>query len=637
MIYPDNFEQRIGIDSVRQYIIEKCSCPLGEEKVENMSFATDFATITKWLEQTGEFAQIIRNKEDFPADFFLDLRDALQKVEKDITTWFAEEEISNLANSLQTISRIVSFLHQAKTDTGKTKYPALTTMADKIKLFPTIIEKANSILDKSSCQVKDNASRRLSDIRRDKAEATKAVTRNMQNAIRDAQKAGLIGRDANISMRDGHMVIPVDAANKRKIKGRVHDGSGSGKTVFIEPEAVAEANNRLRELEADERREVVKILIDFADLVRPHLSDLFRSYDFMGEIDFIRAKASFGVRINGIKPVFEDKQQIEWSQAIHPLLNIQLFQERKQAHPLDIVLNQENRLLIVSGANAGGKSLCLKTVALLQYMLQCGLLIPVHESSRTGIFEHIFIDIGDGQSIENSLSTYTSHLTNMKFFVEHNNSKTLILIDEFGSGTEPQIGGAIAETLLDRFNKKRSFGVITTHFQNLKHYAYETDGIINGAMLYDAEKMQPLYRLSIGSPGSSFAVEVATRIGLPKDIIVESSAKLGEDFINMDNFLQSIARDKIFWEDKRKEIQSNVHTAVVNQTPQSPKAKAEIVVEELSLKDMPIEKGDSVRLTGQTAVGDVLEMQGKQVTVAFGQIKSTVSLERLELVKKRVV
>lgn len=636
MIYPDNFEQRIGIDSVRQYIIEKCLCPLGEEKVTSMTFSTDYDTIVKWLEQTGEFAQIIRNKESFPLDHFLDVRDSLQKVEKDVTVWFSEEEMLNLANSLQTINDIVSFLHHAKTDTGKTKYPALTSMADKIKLFPQIIEKANSILDKSSCQVKDNASRRLADIRRDKVEATKAVTRNMQNAIRDAQKAGLIGKDANISMRDGHMVIPIDAANKRKIKGRVHDGSGSGKTVFIEPEAVGEANNRLKELEADERREVVKILIGFADFVRPHLSDLSHSYDFMGEIDFIRAKAYFGVRINGIIPIFEDKQQVEWHQAIHPLLNIQLLQQNKKAYPLDIVLNQKNRLLIVSGANAGGKSLCLKTVALLQYMLQCGLLIPVAESSRTGIFEHIFVDIGDGQSIENSLSTYTSHLTNMKFFVEHNNNKTLILIDEFGSGTEPQIGGAIAETLLDRFNKKHSFGVITTHFQNLKHFAYETEGIINGAMLYDAEKMQPLYRLSIGSPGSSFAVEVATRIGLSKDIIIESSAKLGEDFINMDNFLQSIARDKIFWEDKRKEALTNANIAVMNETAQSAKAKVDAAVEKPSLKDMVIEKGDSVILNGQTTVGNVLEIKGKQATVAFGQIKSTVALSRLELVKKRI-
>lgn len=635
MIYPDNFEQRIGIDTVRQYIIEKCLCPLGEELVADMSFSTDFTTIAKLLEQTGEFAQIVRNKENFPSDHFLDVRSSLQRVASDATVWFSEYEILDLANSLQTISDIVAFLHHAKTTNGKAEYPALTSMAERIKVFPAIVEKANSILDKSSCQVKDNASRRLADIRRDKEEAAKTVTRTMQNAIRDAQKAGLIGRDANISTRDGHMVIPIDSANKRKIKGRVHDGSGSGKTVFIEPEAVAEASDRLRELEADERREVVKILVEFAELVRPHLSELHRSYHFMGEIDFIRAKATFGVRINGIKPIFEDKQQVEWTQAIHPLLNIQLFQQGKQAHPLDIVLNQENRLLIVSGANAGGKSLCLKTVALLQYMLQCGLLIPVTESSKTGIFEHIFIDIGDGQSIENSLSTYTSHLTNMKYFVEHCTNKALILIDEFGSGTEPQIGGAIAETLLDRFNKKRCFGVITTHFQNLKHFAYETDGIINGAMLYDAERMQPLYRLSIGNPGSSFAVEVATRIGLPKDIIVESSAKLGEDFINMDNLLQSITRDKIFWEDKRKEIMASANSAVINEVPELSKAKADKVVAEQAIKNTTIEKGDSVRLSGQTMVGDVLAIQGKQVTVAFGLIKSTVALNRLELVSKR--
>ncbi len=635
MIYPENFEQRVGIDTVRQYIIEKCLCPLGEELVVDMNFSTDFNTVKTRLEQTGEFAQIVRNKENFPTDHFLDVRDSLQKVERDVTSWFSEEEIAKLGQSLETIHNITDFLHHAKTETGKFKYPVLTAMADKIKVFPSIMERACSILEKSSCQVKDNASRRLACIRRDKAEAEKAVARTMQNAVRDAQKAGLIGKDANISMRDGHPVIPIDAANKRKMKGRVHDGSGSGKTVYIEPEAVAEATHRLKELEADDRREVVKILIEFTDLVRPHLSDLLRSYRFMGEIDFIRAKASFGVRINGIKPELENKPQIEWVQAVHPLLNIQLFRERKQAHPLDIVLNQENRLLIISGANAGGKSLCLKTVALLQYMLQCGLLVPMRENSRTGIFERIFMDIGDGQSIENSLSTYTSHLTNMKYFVENCTGKTLILIDEFGSGTEPQIGGAIAETLLNRFNQKRSFGVITTHFQNLKHFAYETEGIINGAMLYDAERMQPLYRLSIGNPGSSFAVEVATRIGLPQDIIVESSAKLGQDFIQMDNLLQSIARDKIFWEEKRKEIMANAHSESFNSTPSSNQTKASETGEERSLNNAVIEKGDSVRLNGQSTVGVVLQLQGKQATVAFGSLKSTVTIERLSLVRKK--
>ncbi len=634
MIYPNNFEQKIGIDAIRQFIIEKCLCPIGEEQVTAMNFSTDYATIAKWLEQTGEFAQILRNKEEFPTDFFLDVRDSLQRVEKDITVWFSEEEISALMNSLQTIINIVVFFHNMKTDTGKLKYPVLTSMADEIQVFPVLVEKANSILDKS-CQVKDNASRRLADIRKDKAEAVKAITRNMQVAMRDAQAAGLIGRDTQPSLRDGHMLIPVGAGNKRKIKGTVHGDSGSGKTVFIEPEAVAEASNRLRELESDERREVIKILIGFTDLVRPHIADLMRSYCFMGEIDFIRAKAAFAIRINGVKPTFEDKQQVEWVQAIHPLLNIQLRQQNKQAFPLDIRLNEKDRLLIVSGANAGGKSLCLKTVALLQYMLQCGLLIPVHESSRIGIFEHIFVDIGDGQSIENSLSTYTSHLTNMKFIVENCNDKSLILIDEFGSGTEPQIGGAIAETLLDRFNRNHSFGVITTHFQNLKHFAYETDGIINGAMLYDAENMQPLYRLSIGNPGSSFAIEVARRIGLPEDIIIDSSAKIGKDFINIDNFLQSIARDKLFWEDKRKEAAENISKAI--EATELNEEKANKPFKKQPVENPVIETGDSVRLNGQTAIGVVLGMQGKRVTVAFGSIKSTVVLEQLNLVSKKTM
>ncbi len=640
MIYPNNFEQRIGIDTIRQFVTEKCLSTLGEEKVAAMDFSTDYATIARWLEQTGEFLQILRNKEDFPVDFFLDVRDTLQRIGEDITAWLSEEEIAGLMNSLQTISNIVAFLHNARTDTGRMKYPSLTFMAGQITVFPLLIDKANSILDKS-CQVKDNASRRLADIRRDKVEAAKAITRNMQIAIREAQAAGLIGRDAQPSLREGHMLIPVNAANKRKIKGVVHADSGSGKTVFIEPEAVAAASSRLRELENDERREVARILIEFTNLVRPHLADLMRSYNFMGEMDFIRAKASFALRINGIKPVFENEQQVEWIQAVHPLLNIQLRQQNKEAFPLDIRLNRKDRLLIVSGANAGGKSLCLKTVALLQYMLQCGLLVPVDESSRTGIFDHIFVDIGDGQSIENSLSTYTSHLTNMKFFVENCDNKTLILIDEFGSGTEPQIGGAIAETILDRFNRKHSFGVITTHFQNLKHFAYETDGVVNGAMLYDAERMQPLYRLSIGSPGSSFAVEVARRIGLPEDIIVDSSAKMGEDFINMDNFLQSIARDKLYWEDKRKEITAIEHKVIEARaieaagSLESSKDKAVNPVKKQSLENAVIEKGDSVKLDGQPTVGVILELQGKQATVAFGMMRSTVALKRLTLVSKK--
>ena len=355
-------------------------------------------------------------------------------------------------------------------------------------------------------------------------------------------------------MRDGRLMIPVAPAFKRKIKGIVHDESASGKTVFIEPEVVVEANNRVRELEGDERREIMKILTEFTNIVRPMVPDILQSYEFMADIDFIRAKALFAEQVKGIKPVVENVQQVDWARAVHPLLYLSLQKQNKQVIPLDITLNEKKRILIISGPNAGGKSVCLKTVGLLQYMMQCGLLIPLHESSRTGIFSSIFIDIGDEQSIENDLSTYSSHLTNMKYFVRNCNEKTIILIDEFGSGTEPQIGGAIAEALLDRFNRNRSFGVITTHYQNLKHFAEDTEGIVNGAMLYDRHLMQPLFKLSIGNPGSSFAVEIARKIGLPEDVIADASAKVGSDYIDMDKYLQDIVRDKRYWESKRQNI-----------------------------------------------------------------------------------
>ncbi len=509
MIYPDNFEEKIGINTIREFIIEKCHSVLGVEKVESMAFSSDYTAVSEWLEQTHEFLQIIQNKEDFPADNYLDLRQALINIDEDPVVWLLEEDVSGLGNSLVTIDHITAFLNNSRASDGSLKYPMLHAMSGKIKTFPQFVEKTYSIMDKSG-RIKDNASHLLADIRKNKAEAAKDITRKMQAAIRSAQSQGIVSKEVSSDMRNGYFVIPVNASYKRRIKGEVRGDSGSGRTVYIEPEPV-EATNRLKELEADERREVIRILTEFTNMLRPEVADLLISYDFLGTIDFIRAKALFSARINAVKPVFENKQQVNWIQAVHPLLNITLRQQNKKAVPLDIVLNQENRILVVSGVNAGGKSLCLKTAALLQYMLQCGLLIPVRADSYAGIFDHIFMDIGDGQSIENSLSTYTSHLKNMKFFVEHNDDKTLLLIDEFGSGTEPQIGGAIAETLLERFNRKHSFGLITTHFQNLKRFAYETKGIVNGAMLYDVEEMNPLYKLAIAIPGSSFAIEVARK------------------------------------------------------------------------------------------------------------------------------
>ncbi|MFR2618819.1 endonuclease MutS2 [Parabacteroides goldsteinii] len=550
MIYPQNFEQKTGFDKVRRLISDKCLSPLGQERVAEMEFSADYTTVIERLEQTDEFVRILHGEVEFPASFFFDVRYSLKRIRPE-GTWLDEKELFDLKRSLQTINDIVRFFRTEEDE--EIAYPALTALAGDILVFPQLIGKIDSILDKFG-KVKDNASPTLAQIRKEISSTMSGISRSLQSILRNAQSEGVIDKDVTPTMRDGRLMIPVAPAFKRKIKGIVHDESASGKTVFIEPEVVVEANNRVRELEGDERREIMKILTKFTNIVRPMVPDILQSYEFMADIDFIRAKALFAEQVKGIKPVVENVQQVDWARAVHPLLYLSLQKQNKQVIPLDITLDEKKRILIISGPNAGGKSVCLKTVGLLQYMMQCGLLIPLHESSRTGIFSSIFIDIGDEQSIENDLSTYSSHLTNMKYFVRNCNEKTIILIDEFGSGTEPQIGGAIAEALLDRFNRNRSFGVITTHYQNLKHFAEDTEGIVNGAMLYDRHLMQPLFKLSIGNPGSSFAVEIARKIGLPEDVIADASVKVGSDYIDMDKYLQDIVRDKRYWESKRQNI-----------------------------------------------------------------------------------
>lgn len=550
MIYPQNFEQKTGFDKVRRLVTEKCLSPLGEERVADMQFSDHYEIVLERLEQTEEFVRILHGDVDFPANFFFDVRYSMKRIRPE-GTWLDEKELFDLKRSLQTIQDIVRFFRPVEDE--EIKYPALTRLAGDIMVFPQLIGKIDSILDKFG-RVKDSASPALSQIRREITVTMSSISRSLQSILRAAQSDGVVDKDVAPTMRDGRLMIPVAPAFKRKIRGIVHDESASGKTVFIEPEIVVEANNRIRELEGDERREIIRILTELTNLLRPMAPDILQSYEFLADIDFIRAKALFAEQIGGIRPVVEDRQQMDWARAVHPILYLSLQKQGKQVVPLDIELTEKRRILIISGPNAGGKSVCLKTVGLLQYMLQCGLLIPLHESSRIGIFQNIFIDIGDEQSIENDLSTYSSHLTSMKHFVKNCNEKTIILIDEFGSGTEPQIGGAIAEALLDRFNRNGSFGVITTHYQNLKHFAEDTEGIVNGAMLYDRHLMQPLFKLSIGNPGSSFAVEIARKIGLPEDVIADASKKVGSDYIDMDKYLQDIVRDKRYWESKRQSI-----------------------------------------------------------------------------------
>lgn len=558
MIYPQNFEQKIGFDQIRQLLKIKCLSTLGEERVDQMDFSDDYNEINRRLGQVTEFVRITQEEDDFPNQYFFDVRPSLKRIRVE-GMYMDEQELFDLRRSLETIRDIVRFLQQTDdeedTDNDETHspYPALHELAGDIMVFPQLITRINNILDKFG-KVKDNASSELLRIRRELASTTGSISRSLNNILRAAQSEGYVDKDVAPTMRDGRLVIPVAPGMKRKIRGIVHDESATGKTVFIEPAEVVEANNRIRELEGEERREIIRILTEFSATVRPQVPAILQSYEFLAEIDFIRAKALLGIDFKAIKPSFENRQIIDWFEAVHPLLQMSLAKHNKKVVPLDIELNTGQRILLISGPNAGGKSVCLKTVGLLQYMLQCGMLVSMHERSHAGIFSSIFIDIGDEQSIEDDLSTYSSHLTNMKNMMKYCNEKSLILIDEFGGGTEPQIGGAIAEAVLKRFNAKKTFGVITTHYQNLKHFAEDHEGVVNGAMLYDRHEMRALFQLQIGNPGSSFAVEIARKIGLPEEVIADASEIVGSEYIQSDKYLQDIVRDKRYWETKRQNI-----------------------------------------------------------------------------------
>lgn len=721
MIYPQNFEQKIGFDQIRQLLKDKCLSTLGEERVNEMNFSDHFEEVDELLNQVAEFVRIIQEEDNFPDQFFFDVRPSLKRIRIE-GMYMDEQELFDLRRSLETIRDIIRFLQRNDEEESDCPYPSLKKLAGDITVFPQLITKIDGILNKYG-KIKDNASTELSRIRRELANTMGSISRSLNSILRNAQSEGYVDKDVAPTMRDGRLVIPVAPGLKCKIKGIVHDESASGKTVFIEPAEVVEANNRIRELEGDERREIIRILTEFSNTLRPSIPEILQSYEFLAEIDFIRAKSHFAIQTNSIKPNLENEQLLDWTMAVHPLLQLSLAKHGKKVVPLDIELNLKQRILIISGPNAGGKSVCLKTVGLLQYMLQCGMLVPMHERSHVGLFGSIFIDIGDEQSIEDDLSTYSSHLTNMKIMMKNCNERSLILIDEFGGGTEPQIGGAIAEAVLKRFNIKGTFGVITTHYQNLKHFAEDHEGVVNGAMLYDRHLMQALFQLQIGNPGSSFAVEIARKIGLPEDVIADASEIVGSEYINADKYLQDIVRDKRYWEGKRQTIrqrekhmeetiaryqaemeelqksrkeiirqakeeaerllqESNArieNTIRTIKEAQAEKEKTRLVRQELAdfresidnltskeqedkiarkmekLKEKqnrkkekkqngtkeqpavqqtpkatPITEGCPVRIKGQSSVGEVLEINGKNAVVAFGSIKTTVKTERLE-------
>lgn len=706
MIYPDNFEQKIGFDAVRDGIRGYCVSAAGGRHCSEMSFMTDFKVVQTALQRVFEMVAILNSGEDIPLHNVRDIDSLLHTLE--IPGMFlTAEELSSLRKCLTAMEEVRSYF-AGKTDDGVSRYPNLSDVVSEIETFRACRDSIERIIDPLG-EVRDSASAELAQIRSQLSSMSGTINSVMRRVMAKAVKDGVIDLDTSPAMRDGRLVLPVLPMHKRKISGIVHDESSSGKTVFIEPAEVVEVNNRVRELQIEERREIRRILLELATELRPYAPSMSLSSEVLGVVDFIHAKAVYARSVEAVMPHLYKEPQLEMYHARHPGLQESLNKNGKEIVPLDILLNSEQRLLVISGPNAGGKSVCLKTVGIIQYMTQCGVLPTVYENSHIGLFEEIFIDIGDDQSIEDDLSTYSSHLKNMTRIVRSGRKTSLVLIDEFGGGTEPQIGGAIAQAILKKMNSLKMWGVVTTHYQNLKLFAEDTPGLVNGSMLYDRQRMTPMFQLAIGHPGSSFAIEIARKTGLPADIIDDAREIVGSDYVNMDKYLLDIARDRRYWENKRLSIrqkEKKVEETLERYSAQAEelrlrrneiisdaKAQAKTILDssnaaiertileirraqadkEATLearKQMKEEKGrlmsdsakehkllkrvpktrknkanekavteplakrsilvdDIVKLDGEGLPGKVVDVKGKQATVIFGQLKTTVKLDRL--------
>ena len=693
MIYPKHFEEKIEFDKIKTLIAAECLCDMGKEEIWALSFSSD-PTIIK--EQTGLIAEFMRlmneTSNEFPLDGYYDIRAYIKRIQTE-GAYITEAELFELYRSALAVGALVRFFRMLEVK----DFPLLISFGNRVEAFPEVTAYLSRILDKYG-NIKDSASATLAQIRREKQVLNASISKLINSIIRTAQSEGYLEKDCSPVLRDGRLVIPVAPAFKRKLGGIVHDESATGKTVFVEPSGLVEVNNKIRELEADERREIIKILIESANFIRPYSEELLYSNKFLAETDALRAKSIFSTKIGARLTECVDKPHMDWKNAIHPLLLLSFREHNREADivPLNISLHDKQRILLISGPNAGGKSICIKTVGLLQYMWQCGLLIPMLEDSVVGIFDNIFIDIGDEQSLENDLSTYSSHLNNMKFFLKNGSDSTLLIIDEFGSGTEPLIGGAIAEAELNRFNQNKCFGVINTHYTNLKHFANHTEGVVNGAMLYDRHLMKPLFQLSIGNPGSSFAVEIARKIGLPEDVINHAAEIVGKEHLDYDKNLQDIVRDKRYWENKRQQVRmkekklDSTSKALQDRLEQIEKERKEIIRKakqeakdliqdtnatientirqikqakadkektkairrtleekksELTDKPKATEKpviqttNEEIKVGDHVAygehIGEVLSISGKKAVVALGGISSTINLNLLKKARRK--
>lgn len=555
MTYPENIERKIGFSEIRTQLKGRCMSTLGTEWVdEHVAFSSRFEDVVESLAQIREYRLLSEEEEDLADLQFHDVRQPLMRIRPE-RTYMEEIDLFDLKRSLQTVGSVLAVIGQGE-DGGAgadARFPALGRMADGILPQPGIVKRIDEVLNKYG-KVKDTATPELLSIRHQLEVSSRNISHALRAIVQEAQQEGYIDRDVSPTLRDGRLVIPVAPALKRKIKGIVHDESATGKTVFIEPASVVEANNRVRELKAQEKREIMRILVELAGYVRPHIQEILEALRFLAHIDYLRALTIWSETMDAVVPQVSNGACLDLVQARHPLLQQSLERKGGKIVPLDVRLHGKQRILLISGPNAGGKSVALKTVALLQYMLQCGLPVTVGQGSAMGVFDNLMIDIGDEQSIEDDLSTYSSHLLNMKTMMKRSTPLSLLLIDEFGGGTEPQIGGALAEAILQRLVSQGAMGVITTHYQNLKHYAGSSEAVVNGAMLYDRNLMQPLFVLQMGHPGSSFAIEIARKIGIPEDVIAYAGDLVGKDYVMSDKYLQDIVRDKVYWENKRRHI-----------------------------------------------------------------------------------
>ena len=689
MIYPQNATEKLGFSEIKQLIQTYCISPMGQQMVEKIQLLTNFDHIHKFLSQTKEFKTILINDSPLSISNFFDIKSLASRLKIE-GTYLSEDEFFQVYLSLNTVFSVIHYFSQREG-----LYPNLEALFEHLPIEKSIIHKIEAVID-SKGKIKANASKELLDIVAGLSKAEQEARKKIDQIFKSAQNSGWTA-DGNLTIRDGRLCIPMLAENKRKIKGFVHDESASGQTVYLEPEEVFQLNNTIRDLEFDKRREIIRILIALADQLRPYVPLLLSYHGLLTKLDFVRAKALFAIDIEAEMPVLSRNPEINLINARHPLLMLNFKKEKQTVVPLNIRIEEQQRIVVVSGPNAGGKSVCMKTVGLLQVMAQAGLLIPVDERSTVGVFKQVFADIGDDQSIESDLSTYSAHLTKMRYFVENANSKTLIVIDEFGTGTDPQFGGPIAEAVLETLNQKYVKGVVTTHYSNLKVFANATPGLENASMLFDNLEMQPLFILEMGKPGSSYAFEIAQKIGLPPLILQSARGKIGEHQKRVDTLLVDLERDKkqlmdirvsvekrerqvkllleeneklkLYLEENKRSILKDAKleaqniiknanklientiaeiresaadkqkTQVLRQNLQTELKKNEVKEKPVKaiVEEQPLKAGDWVKLIDSETMGQVIDVAKDNVILAMGDLRSVVKLKRVQKISNKAV